>query len=120
MWSESCQEITLYFKRHKAHGELNKPPPPLHPGVPEEGCSYWLLSQKLGNREEDTGERLGESVKSPLFPIMEGQERVSLSVCLCSVCVFLGVGKTPQEEKVVNDRVSRCQRGTSQFSVFQC
>lgn len=87
----------------------SKQPPPLHPDVPEEGCSYWLLSQNWEIGEEDTGERLGESVKSPLFPITEGQEQVSLSVCLCTVCVLLGVGKMPREEKVVNDRVSRRQ-----------
>lgn len=57
--------------------------------------------------EENTGERLGELVKISLFPVIEGQEQVSLSVSVCLGGGVDGSGGMLREEKVVNDRVSR-------------
>lgn len=65
----------------------------------------------------------GELLKLPLFPLTEGQEQGSVSVCACVSGAMVGggggggggqVGRNPQKEKTGNDRVNRCQYTTSQ------
>lgn len=73
-----------------------------------------LTYGKLGRRMKVRS--WGELLKLPLFPLMEGQEQVSVSV-LVSLLVFQvqwGVGRNPQKEKTGSDSVNRCHYMTSQ------